>query len=244
MTYYDRLVQLKKTLASFLKYDPMEFNVIIVDDGSPEPIDIPKMPFDVTIIRIENKKWYNPVSVFNTGFLNAIKMQDRHPDIIIIQNAECFHVGDILTYAKRVTDETYIAFGAYSLNQHEDVKGYVLMNDRWYNHPQFNPTGYHFCSAITTKNLIKINGFDERFSQGIAYDDNYLLHQIKSLGLKIELTSLPYVLHQWHPKYNSWSSEELDKKQGLIEKNRLLYEELIKNNNYRGVHILTKDFDE
>lgn len=37
--------------------------------------------------------------------------------------------------------------------------------DCWYNHSVTNPKGYHFCSAITRKNLYDLGGFDERFAR-------------------------------------------------------------------------------
>jgi glycosyltransferase involved in cell wall biosynthesis len=38
ITYFNRQKQLNKTLDSFKDYNPKDFNVVIVDDGSDEPI--------------------------------------------------------------------------------------------------------------------------------------------------------------------------------------------------------------
>jgi hypothetical protein len=158
----------------------------------------------------------------------------KYPEIVIIQNAECYHVGDVLIYARRVTDNTYISFGCYSQGESQGSE----INNRcasfggdsaWYNHPEYRPVGYHFCSAITAGNIKKLNGFDERFSFGTGYDDDYLLHQIKCLGLKVEITAVPYVVHQWH--------EQMMGKD--YTGNETLYKELIKENNYRAEHLMT-----
>lgn len=240
MSYYDRFPQLLKTLESFGKYDPNEFNVVIVDDGSPRDIVLPIYPFEVTVLKMYDKKWMMGDPAYNTGFRYALL---KEPDIIIIQNAECYHHGDILSYAKKVTDTTYISFGCYSQGKGEEI-GAVINNrvatfdgeSAWYNHPVYRPKGYHFCAAITASNLKKINGFDERFSQGVGYDDDYLLHQIRCLGLKTEITAEPFVIHQWH-EHHIFPEDE----GSLFWKNEALFRELVKENNYRAQHIYTPD---
>jgi hypothetical protein len=91
---------------------------------------------------------------------------------------------------------------------------------------------YNFCSAITTKSLIKLNGFDERFKDGCAYEDNYFLHQITMLGLKIEVTADPFVLHQYHSL--AWDPS----KWGI---NQRVFETLRQGKEYRAKHLLTPD---
>lgn len=239
MTYYQREQQLLKTLDSFLKYDPNNFEVTVVDDNSPDKLMLPVYPFEITLLRIEHKRWINPAPAFNIGFNYALI---KKPDKIIIQNAECYHDGNIIDYVKsNLTEDNYISFSCYSLSQKSSLPPHIMNpkgisfngEDAWYNHPAYRPVAFHFCSAITTKNLIKINGFDERFSQGLWYDDNYFLHQVKTLGLNILITTDPIVFHQWHPLVTQGRD--------LIERNRLIYEILIKENKYRADHIYTLD---
>jgi len=236
-TYYNRQKQLERTLESFKQYDPDEFRVIIVDDGSNNDIKLPVTKFETVVLKMYNKTWIQGDSAWNIGLYYALL---KYPDIIIIQNAECYHVGDILSYAKRVTDKTYISFGCYS----QSKDGFDIFNkgasfggeSAWYNHPVYRPVGYHFCAAITTDNLKRMNGFDERFSFGAGYDDDYLLHQIKSLGLNIEITSEPYVVHQWHESNKSYNND-------LYKINENIYNELIKVKNYKAEHLLTVDYE-
>lgn len=240
MTYFDRQIQLNNTLESFRKYNPKDFNVIIVDDGSPEKITLPKLPFDVKILRITNKSWTNPEPAYNTGLYYALK---DNPDVIILQNAECYHWKDILSCAKQVTDETYITFGCYSQGKGEEI-GSVINNkgasfdgeSAWYNHPFYRPVGYDFCSAITSANIRKLNGYDERFCNGVGYGDNYLLARIQFLGLRVLMTDNPFVIHQWH-----YSSKPIDNAFSLAENNRMLYNRLILEKDYRAKHLLTED---
>jgi len=242
MTYYQREKQLLKTLDSFRQYN-YDFNVVIVDDNSPDDIKLPKdLTFDVTILKLREKKWINPSATFNVGFNYALK---DNPDIIIIQNAECYHVGDIIGYAlKNVTASNYITFAAYSLGEGQDVdfRGFVNAipqftgDSAWYNHSVYRPLAYHFCSVITSANLRRINGFEEAFAQGAAYEDDYFIHQIRTVGLKVRIIDNPFVLHQWH--YNVSAFHFTDK---LVNGTLMLYERLKKKNKFRAEHFVTPD---
>jgi len=239
-TYLNRQTELNKTLESFKKYDPKDFFVVVVDDCSREEVVLPELSFDVTVLKMKDKTWAIGDPAWNTGLAYALQ---KNPDIIIIQNAECLHFGNILDYAKKITDETYISFGCYSQAKGEDPGS--VINPRgathdgesaWYNHPEFRPVAYHFCAAITANNMRKLNGFDERLCFGVGYDDDYLLHQIRCLGLRIEITSDPFVIHQWH-EHTHYPGDEGT----LFYQNRVLFEQLVKEHNYRAQHILTPD---
>lgn len=238
LTYLNRPESLQWTLKSFLKYDPKDFEVLIIDDNSKEDIAIPDLPYKVRVIKFTNEPWVNKYTcLLNMGFMYAL---DNDPDIIIMQHSECYHVGDILSYAKKINDQTYISFGCYSLGKDETPESFEIL-DRpcqtdgqrsWYNHPVIRPKGYNFCSAITAKNLIKLNGFDERFKDGCAFEDDYFLHQIAMLGLKIDITAEPFVFHQYHPVM--W-----DPAKWPI--NQRVYETLRQGTEFRAKHLLTPD---
>ena len=241
-TYYQRQVQLNKTLESFKQYNPDDFNVIIVDDNSPDDIQLPELSFEVTIIKIREKNWINPCVAFNTGFVEALK---SNPDIIIIQNAECYHVGDVIEYVlKNVTETNYITFAAYSLSKEQDVNLKNLSNrlagfngdSAWYNHSIYRPEYLHFCSAITAGNLRKLNGFDERFAMGLGFEDNYLVHQVNMLGLEKLIIDDPFVFHQYHYDVPAFNFDDL-----LYGKTSTLCNYLKAEKTYRAVHLLTPD---
>ena len=54
-TYFQRQMQLEKTLASFCQYKDEDFVFIVVYDGSPEEIRLPEVPFSVEVVRVTNK---------------------------------------------------------------------------------------------------------------------------------------------------------------------------------------------
>jgi len=252
MAYYQRRAQLQRTLQSFTHSAYKDFNVIIVDDASADDIVLPDVPFEVTVIKNKEKS-RNSVPVFNKGFSAALAYA---PDVIVIHNPECYHVGDVLLRASTVRDDEYISFGCYMIDRRTTQADHDIMTviagnnyitttnelgdwgDRngWCNHPVIDPVAFHYCCAITTDNLIKLNGFDERFMFGLSYDDDYFVRQVRNLGLKIEITEYPFVVHQWHE-----NTQKMSNYNSLWIMNEKIIHELIPLNEYRAKHLITPD---
>ena len=226
MSYYNRQALLDRTIASIKKSSIKDYELIIVDDGS----DIPVVCEGANIIRIEkeDKWWHNPCVPFNMGFKEA------KADIILIQNPECLHMGDILLHALTSSkDGVYITYPCYAINEAQTVR---LANgtypgiehkrfsgkDRngWYNHSTFRPVSYHFCAAITKKDLDLVGGFDEEYAHGISYDDDDFVYSIYNKGIQIQTATDLYVIHQYHPPY----TYQREGWKALHAKNKLLFE--------------------
>lgn len=249
MTYYNRRQQLINTLNSIAKYAIDDMEVIVVDDASTHEHEISNLegqyPFKLNIIRIEPhcKKHINPCVSFNIGFVAASK------DIVIIQNAEAYHVGNILGYTlDHITDNNYLNYSCYNLpknkvdalteNPERFLSSFVPTGDRsdypnaegWYNHPTIKAKYFHFCSAITKANLDKLNGFDVRFADGIGWDDWEFAHRVQKI-LTIDCIIEPYVLHQHHYNESSWNHLDVG---GLGKVNQKLWDEVKASNEYRA----------
>ena len=229
MAYRDRKQQLVRTLrsiaASALAH---EVEVVVADDASrPEERleDLVKgSPFPLRVIRLEpeHRWWVNPCVPFNRAIAGCSS------ELLIVQNPECLHLGDVLAdAAARVGSQDYVAYGCYSLDRPttealggthdsgpvtdrafvERVRRQVPLRPRatggdgdlgWYNHSQFRPVAYHFCSALLRSRMEALGGFDERFAEGVGFDDNELLARVRRLGLQVAIVDEPCVLHQWH----------------------------------------------
>ena len=237
--YYNRKNVFHETLKSIAKSKFKDFELIAVDDNSlpEERIEefVNEFPF-LRVIRIEpENKWYVNSSVpYNIGIRDAVG------DIIILQNPECLHVHDILSYVnENINDATYITMSAYALDKKQTEKLHECCNNNtvidffkdlpqqtcdpvvgWYNHTKFRPKYYHFCSAITKVNMDKLNGFDERYANGVEYEDNEFLERVKRLGLNLIIKDNISVIHQNHPT----SFYALPNIKELCKKNRLLFE--------------------
>jgi glycosyltransferase involved in cell wall biosynthesis len=247
MTYFERPHQLGVTLKSIAQSKYNNFEVIIVDDGSRGVLNLPPQPYPVTVLRTVNKDWTNPEPAYNMGLYAGML---KNPDIFMLQNAECYHVGDVVSKAAEVTDYNYISFGCFSIDERNtfnphDIVAAMMANpigasydgqNAWYNHPVYRPKGYDFCSAITTNNMVRLNGYDEHLAYGCGYGDDYLLARIKMLGLRVDITECPLVVHQWH-----YGGQPPANKAKLVEHNRMLYETLVQRGETRAFHLVTRD---
>lgn len=217
MAYYNRLELLRHTLKTFTHSQEKDFEVIIVDDFSNLENSLDTVPdefptLNIKIIKMSDrgpKTWFNPCVPYNVGF------RESTGDKIIIQNPECCHEGDVISYVSQtLNDSNYLTFHCWACNKGDvrtlhqggtiDVGGTTSSKTKWVNHQVHHPVGYHYTSAITRKNLCELNGFDEEFSLGHSYDDDEFLQRIKNKKLNVTFVETPYVIHQWHPKmYNN-----------------------------------------
>lgn len=247
MTYFNRRSQLIRTLQTISQSAFKDFDIVIVDDNSENELILDyDLPIKVIRITPEQKTWTDRDVTTNIGIHEALK---SNPDIVVLQNAECYHVGDVLKYASKIDGRTYISFSCYSIGIEATMThGIFPLLDKaagelgdygWYNHPVYRATGYDFCAAITTKNLIKLNGHDERFAFGIGYDDDYFIRRVKNLGLTIDMPTDPYVVHQWHYTAQNMAVRTEE----LVKKNFDLFNSLKEETNYRAVHLITENFD-
>jgi GT2 family glycosyltransferase len=233
--YHNRKILFYNTLKTIQNSSNKNIEVIAVDDCSNDDNRLDDLtvefPF-LKIIRLEKEnKWYiNPCVPFNIGFKEAKN------DVVLIQNPECLHIGDVLNKASEIKDKEYYSFACYSINQDITSKINKVGNDSlleliqpeprgvghdgdngWYNHGIYRPVRYHFTSAINRVDLLELGGFDERYAEGIAYDDNEILFRIDRMGLKTKFINNPFVVHQWHYSSNNYENVDAVK---LIQRNR------------------------
>ena len=255
MPYYNRYEQLINTLDSIKKTRWGNFDVTIVDDASTPILEIDKgYMYPIEIIHIskyekDTNNWAMPLPQMNKAMKKVI---DNGADIVMLQNCECRHVGDLVCHAvDNVTEKNYLSYSCFSLSRKStfdpDIDNKILdiikENDRpavdsehdsWYNHPVHRGTGYDFCASITAGNLKELNGYDERYCHNYCYGDDDFIMRIKRLGLFIDIPTIPVVLHQWHGL--SWG-----KRQGM-EKNGELYNSIAKNETgFKAKHLYTPD---
>jgi glycosyltransferase involved in cell wall biosynthesis len=232
MAAFNRKDQLLKTLESIDKSKHPNFEVIIVDDASDEDqavesfIEKSKYSFEIKIITItkQEKTWVNPSVAYNIGIRYATK------EIILLQNAEVAHVGDVLTFtAKNIQPKDWLTFNCYGLNKqstdnlykgqflkYEDVLklnqviggNSVARDDTqgWLNHFQRHFVAYHYCGAIHREDLFRDmgGGFHTDFGNLIGGDDDYFVKRLIHLGYKFKVPNFtqnnPFVIHLHHEK--------------------------------------------
>lgn len=254
-SYYNRKPQFINTLKTIKHSKQIDnLELIVTDDGSSQEHKLDDILDDYPFIKLitvdPKEKWYvNPCIPFNKSIKAATG------DIIILQNPECLHVGDILSnIVENLTDENYITYSVYSADYQstQDIQKYPfekkyifdLIKNRltpfnnqnyvsegiscWYNHSIYRPVGYHFISAITKKNMDKLNGFDERFAYGIGFDDDEILFRIKKLGLDVKIIDEPFGVHQWHYSENNFFAR-VDNAAAASHRNNDIFQNITKN---------------
>lgn len=222
MPYYNRLSLLRHTLSTIKLSRIDDVEIIIVDDFSNEENSVDAIPHEFSSLNIKvikmaamvaTKYYCNPCIPFNVGFRQSVG------DLIVLQNPECCHIGDVLSYvAENLSDENYLSFHCFASTKEQleklhhtntisisDNHPVTHQGDCWYVHNIHRPMAWHFTSAISRNNLKKLNGFDERFAFGRGGDDVEFLYRIQHLDLQIQFVDSPYVVHQWHPKDTSAS---------------------------------------
>jgi GT2 family glycosyltransferase len=233
MAYYNRKRQFINTLESIAQSSIKDIELILVDDASypEERVDdlVDKYPF-MRIVRVDRKdKWY----VCNCMPTNR-GIAEAKGDIIVLQNPECAHVGDVLKYIQEnVTDDNFLSISTYAFNHNwlgrcKDIikNPYVFPQQRftrdigWYNHPVYRPVYFHFCAALTRKNMTLLGGFDERYAMGIARDDVEFIDRVDRLGLKKDIPTKVCVVHQWHSKVEHFHEGNY---RNRIDRNRAIY---------------------
>ena len=251
--YYNRRQLFINTLKSIEKSKYKDLvEIIVVDDNSNEQNRIEDLPelfnLDIKVIRIEekDKTWMNPCVPFNIGFKQASN------EIVILQNPECLHIGDVIDFTfNNIKENVYLNFACYSINGEltDKVSNYNFDNydninnllqpmvnrpvgidgeTAWYNHSIYRPHKLHFCSAIMKSDLDDLGGFDERFANGIAYDDNEFLLRIQRKGMEVKVIDSPFVIHQFH------GITQYGQKQEYVNKNYMLYKHVLVNEkNYK-----------
>lgn len=192
MPYYNRDYHLICTLRSFLVRYSMrkDFEIVIIEDYKnihnnayhDRLLEVIKGFNNLNIrhLQYSEKETFSPPVLYNYGAKESLG------EILVITNPECYHEVDLLKGFDRelsANKNVYVICGCQSVDlqynsyvtqdgvTHSEPTGIYLFR-MWYQHSVLNNRRLHFCSAITKDNYFKIGGFDEKYSEGLAYDDD------------------------------------------------------------------------
>jgi hypothetical protein len=201
MTYYNRISQLENTLNSIKDtlYPCDLIEVIIGDDRSIIErcqIDQSKYPFQIKLIYLDFERdstIINPAYSYNQLFKHITG------EIIILQNSECFHIGDIVSYSVNnltINKDILLSYPCWSsanesLNQElminrkdinkvkhiienrwRELKDYPTEYKGWYNEKYIRPQCLHFCNSFHISTFHKVGIFNTKFEKLLGFDDN------------------------------------------------------------------------
>ena len=225
--YYDRGVQFENTLHSYKKLygHRSDWEVVVVEDvkcardkNMHHDLVTKILASGVNVSLVQAiSETPNPCSRFNQA------AEEANGWIFILTNPECYHVTDVLAvfdeefnYKKR----PYVIAACESVqNFKRNGKGINYKHHMWYHHSELRHTGYHFCTAITKKDFVRVGGFDEDYAHGIAYDDNDFRDVVFASGMEIIYRDDALVLHQKHARHHG----ALPNYRVLLKRNEKLY---------------------
>jgi hypothetical protein len=229
-----------------------EVEVIIADDGTLSEKDIASMADYQFRVKVVPPRHRNGCSGSRCIAFNAA-FKEAEGKIIIIQDSKCMHLDNVVNRAIDLCgDGTYLAFGCYSIGaegfldspevgdglgnaERHDFLYVAAEHERgsgWPDHSVYRPRAHPFCCAITAKNLRSLNGFDEKYSRGIGYENEEFLFRIREGKLRIIFVDDCVTLWQ-----SGHEAEPVRKNGPLVDRNRLLYERYTKRGHGRGAYL-------
>lgn len=186
-----------------------DYEVIVVDDGTDDQTYrfcenfAAAMNGRASVRYIKNVR--EPGSHYsNPAIPNNIGIKAAEGDVLIIQNAECMHQGEVIEELTRDVNDFNCIFPSVEAltvtNGHSD----------WYIHSKHSRRPFFFCGSIRRKTLIDLGGFDEDYLF-YGWDDNDMADRLALNGIEYEFRDDIIVKHQWHP--NSYRIEDAERNQ-------------------------------
>lgn len=193
-------------------YEGEDVEVIVVDDGDPEPFIEPRLALDLRVIRLPRKDVpKSPVTCWNEGVKAA------RGDVIALSCIEVLHRGPVLLAMDEALDimgeDAYILSAAWCPEQHA-----------WHTHssvevPQCPPgTGLAFLGVLNRSLYDRAGGFDEAYRDGAGYEDRDFIHRLHRAGAQFVIRDDLVVTHPKTGATIKWPPE-------AFSRNKMIFEE-------------------
>ena len=191
MTAYKRPRQLRRTLESIYRQsEPCE--VVVVEDGKDGETEGVCGKYPVKYLcrpdRPTHPTFYNPAVVTNMGIRAATG------DVVILQNAECEHDGDVIRLFRERVQPGMAVFATVDAQKPDGTF------NRWYCHPQYNRRPLFFCGAMYRKHFFELDLFDEEFGD-YGWEDLDFADRMAEAGFRFQWADDIKAHHQWHEPY-------------------------------------------
>lgn len=203
---YRRPTLLARTLDSiqFQRYPDLE--IVVVEDGdNHDGTDDICRDHGVRYICRHNRPdpsiapFSNPAIPLNIGIRAALG------NILIIQNAECIHQGEVIRtlvdqlLAANITTPEHAGSPAavFASVSALDETGHHV---EWLTHPEHSTRPFFFCGAVHRSIMMHIRGFDEDYIY-VGYDDADMAERLTNEGHRFIFTTDAIVQHQYHPPH-------------------------------------------
>lgn len=207
MPYYHRADRLSVSIASLERwYYGEDMEIVIVDDGSPDPLTLETV-LDVSIIVLPGPKPpKNPCLPINEAVRHA---KGEH---IVITSPEIKHKRPAL----------HALFDLYAGGR-DVVSAPCWDPDRGWIAGKNSPTGpkigakpagadFPFCTLLSRDFFYEAGGYDEDYRNGQGYDDNDFLWRLEGAGAHFKCSDVEVVHHHEKTEWNMKSNQPLFRK--------------------------------
>lgn len=176
---YDSFPYIKEFILPTRSYDKVKKHL--------EKHDLMK---DVRLIPYEHDRGFNPSMALNLGVRNA------KFDNIIITSPEVMPVTPVLEQLSEVLDQNIIC-------QVFDEGENGIKTSLVHNGYRSDTPAMYFLAMFQKKDIEAINGWDEDFMKGYAYEDNDFGDRWKRAELPFSVREDINAIHQYHPRSES-----------------------------------------
>ena len=212
LPYWDRRAAAAQALAQLeATYRGLNLEVVVVDDGNPDPFVAPKTRLDIKVVRLPAKAGpMCPCTAWNAGARAAVG------EILVLSCIEILHTHPVLEQ---------MAAGVKALGPN----GYVLAaawcpeHRSWHCHssvsvPDCPPgVGIAFCGAMYRRFFNEIGGFEEAYRDGAGYEDRDFIRKALKAGATFSVRDDLVVVHPKTGASIKWPENAFQRNEALFK---------------------------
>lgn len=219
LPFWNRPIAAERSINLLIKhYRDLQLEVIVVDDGSPDPFVWPdRTPFLLRTIRLKQKTGpKNPCVPLNAGVAAA------SGEVIALSSPEILHTRPVLpamlSQLAELGPKGYVMAACWSREQ-----------NRWHAHSSRkrrddNDVGsmlpadadYHFMSMMHRVLWDEAGGFDEDYRDGAGYDDPDFVKRLERAGARFCMRDDLVVTHVRDGAKCNWTPEMFSRNRSLF----------------------------
>ncbi len=208
----DRVPLLMYTLGKYIKYGfPMKVEFILVTRTLK---DFKLSAIDLKVIEYEwEGEYFNPAMALNLGVKNA-----KYKNIIIT----CPEVCPLTNVLEQLTTNVRGNYICQVFDQKESgERGISLVNSSF----RSDTPAMYFLAIFKKEDIEAINGWDEEFMGGYAFEDDDFGCRFVRQGLKFKTKDSILGEHQYHSRHDPKNMKEWSRNKILQESDRPIYAE-------------------
>lgn len=194
-------------LAAFYPY--LDLEVIVVDDGDPEPFEVPLLDMNLVCMRLPKKnRPLSPVTAWNRG------VEIATGEVIALSCIEVLHERPILAEMLEELAErgpmAYVLAAAWCPEQKQ-----------WHCHSTVHfpecpkGTGSSFCALMHRSLYQLVGGFDEVYREGAGYEDRDFIHRMHRAGAEFVIRDDLVVTHPKTGATIRWAGEQFARNEAI-----------------------------